>query len=140
MTRFFTHSEADYALDVCPSCGVLHAFPRILYDAARRKKVNGSITCPNGHSWHYTGDTELEIVRRERDHLKQQMAYKDDMINRVLADRDKATKELKATTKQLKAVKTRTGNGVCPCCHRTFSQLQRHMNTKHPEFKAEEVT
>ena len=28
----------------------------------------------------------------------------------------------------------RTGNGVCPCCKRSFTNLRRHMNTKHPNF------
>jgi hypothetical protein len=23
---------------------------------------------------------------------------------------------------------------VCPCCNRTFSNLQRHMAHKHPQF------
>jgi len=31
---------------------------------------------------------------------------------------------------QLKRVKS----GVCPCCKRSFAQLQRHMKTKHPGF------
>lgn len=32
------------------------------------------------------------------------------------------------------------GHGVCPCCNRTFSDLQRHMASKHKGFAAEEVT
>lgn len=27
----------------------------------------------------------------------------------------------------------RIHNGVCPCCNRSFVNLQRHMKTKHPE-------
>jgi len=37
-----------------------------------------------------------------------------------------------------KAALTRMTNriafGVCPCCHRHFDNLQRHIATKHPEF------
>jgi hypothetical protein len=38
----------------------------------------------------------------------------------------------------VKGVKTRMANrikhGVCPCCNRTFLNLQRHMTTQHPSF------
>lgn len=36
-------------------------------------------------------------------------------------------------------LKNRVANGVCPCCNRTFANLQRHMSTKHKGFIAEEV-
>lgn len=28
----------------------------------------------------------------------------------------------------------RSERSVCPSCHRSFSQMARHMKTKHPEF------
>jgi hypothetical protein len=31
----------------------------------------------------------------------------------------------------------RIGNGVCPCCNRSFTNLRRHMTTKHPEYPKE---
>lgn len=37
-----------------------------------------------------------------------------------------------------KGVVTRTrnriANGVCPCCDRSFTNLQRHMASKHPDY------
>lgn len=43
---------------------------------------------------------------------------------------------------ETKAAHTRTKNriakGVCPCCSRTFLDLQRHMQTKHPDFTKQE--
>ena len=30
-------------------------------------------------------------------------------------------------------LKKRVGRGVCPCCNRHFSNLQRHMESKHPD-------
>lgn len=32
-----------------------------------------------------------------------------------------------------KQAQTRIGAGICPCCNRTFSQLARHMQSKHPD-------
>lgn len=32
-------------------------------------------------------------------------------------------------------LKKRIKNGVCPCCTRSFTNVQRHMATKHPDYK-----
>ncbi len=34
----------------------------------------------------------------------------------------------------LTRVRKRVGNGVCPCCGRTFKQFAEHMQSKHPEY------
>lgn len=39
---------------------------------------------------------------------------------------------------KLKAQTTRVKNGVCPCCNRSFQNLKRHMNTKHPNWSENE--
>lgn len=46
-------------IDTCPTCGVMHAFPMAIYlDAkARRGQTGRTIYCPNGHRWHYIGET-----------------------------------------------------------------------------------
>ena len=62
--------------------------------------------------------SEREKLRRERDQLKQQLAYKDD--------------EIAAKGKQLTRLQKRIHAGVCPCCNRTFTNVARHMKTKHP--------
>jgi hypothetical protein len=38
---------------------------------------------------------------------------------------------------QLTKVRRKVANGSCPCCNRHFENLQRHMQTKHPEYVAE---
>ena len=48
------------------------------------------------------------------------------MTDRML---DETNRRMKAE-KQLK----RVHNGVCPCCNRSFQNLQKHMKTKHPEI------
>lgn len=39
------------------------------------------------------------------------------------------------TEKKLSKVKCRVKNGVCPCCNRSFTNLRRHMATKHKDYK-----
>jgi len=31
-------------------------------------------------------------------------------------------------------LKNRIHNGVCPCCNRTFQNLQKHMKKQHPDY------
>jgi uncharacterized protein with PIN domain len=35
--------------------------------------------------------------------------------------------------------RNRVGNGVCPCCDRTFVNLQRHMASKHPDHTTKQI-
>lgn len=102
--------------------------PQELYDSAKR---SSKITfyCAYGHPQIFSeGESDLDIVRRERDQLKQQLAQRDDEIS-VQA---RLITNLKT---QRKVVARRIGNGVCPCCNRTFAQLARHMAHKHPDFR-----
>jgi hypothetical protein len=121
----------------CWRCHTSYVLPRALYVAAKASE-NISFFCPYGHEGHFaTGETEEDKLRRERDRLKQQVAQMDDEVKKWMSKADKANREwgtLKA--KQVRMSK-RVSHGVCPCCNRSFAKLAAHMQTKHPEFKAE---
>lgn len=109
----------------CRSCGVIHSYPEVLWE--EKEESGGYIFCPNGHQWGFReGKKERDAVRRERDLLRQQAARYEDELREANARADKAQAEAKR-------VITRTGAGVCPCCNRSFTQLARHMKSKHPE-------
>lgn len=122
----------------CKTCGVISTAPADLYE--QHRKSGGYHSCPNGHQWGWTKEnSEDEKIRRERDSLKQQLAQKDDEIaaqRRMRAETERALSAQKGVVTKLRK---RASAGVCPCCHRTVSQMARHMATKHPTFKAEEV-
>lgn len=108
----------------CLTCGVWHALPEVLYDKCVEE--GGYWHCPNGHSRGYKeGRQEREAIRRERDQLKQRVAQLDDA---VAAER----RAREAAETQLRTAKRRQAAGVCPCCNRTFQNVQRHMKSKHP--------
>lgn len=90
--------------------------------------------CPNGHRQHFR-DSETDKLRRERDRLIQNRVC----LEEILADKDRRLEEEKrrvaAARGQVTKIKNRVGNGVCPCCNRTFSNLTQHMHSKHPDFK-----
>lgn len=117
-------------VEECPTCAVIYAIPQLLKDKAlqHRGPSGKSIHCPNGHSWHYTGKTEAEKLR-------EQLERERERAGRITADRDQIEASLRATRGVVTRMKNRASAGVCPCCNRTFQQLARHMQAKHPEFR-----
>lgn len=112
---------------VCCSCGIAFGVPSAFERGKRDNK--DTFYCPNGHSLSFK-ESPADILRRERDRLKQQLAYKDDRITSL--EREKT-----AQKGQITKLKNRASNGVCPCCTRSFTNLRRHMASKHPQFVAE---
>jgi hypothetical protein len=133
----------DHEAQTCNSCGVVFSAPRYFFDARRMDKR--LFYCPNGHglSWQ---ESDFDRMRRERDRLKQENARLED--HRRAAERAEQAalehanyerRRVAAAKGQITRLKNRAAAGVCPCCSRTFVNLQRHMATKHAKFLAEEV-
>lgn len=118
------HGE-PHVVTQCGTCGVWHTVPQIVIENHRR--LGGYHHCPNGHRWGWktgTEQAEQDAVRLERDRLKQDAARLNDEI--AAARREKEAAEKKYLQARRRAVA-----GVCPCCNRTFADVQRHMKTKH---------
>ena len=124
----------------CGTCGVWYALPDIIIDTARRE--GGFFSCPNGHErgWHRKDcETEADRVRRERDRLEQRLAEKDDEIQAERKRTEIQKRSAAAYKAHLTKTKKRIDKGVCPCCNRSFHNLRRHMQTKHPDFLEQEA-
>lgn len=109
--------------------------PVALHRAAKHSEKI-AFYCAYGHQQYYPqGDSEATILRRELDRAKQRLAHKDDQIKDALDQRDTAERRRAAAQGQVTRIKNRVSNGTCPCCNRSFQNLQRHMANKHPDFK-----
>jgi hypothetical protein len=107
------------------TCGIVFAIPEALDRQARDRKK--SIYCPLGHSWHYTESTVEKLERERREHRATR-----DLLH---AEERSHAGTRGALTKAKKQVH-RAEHGVCPHCNRSFVNLQRHVQTKHPECLA----
>lgn len=113
----------------CASCGVVFGIPVEMKQ--RRREDHKAFYCPNGHNLCFSGPTRAEkdakAARDRSDRLG--------VLLRAARDQEQAARreagEAKASEIRLR---WRVGNGVCPCCQRTFSALASHVATKHPEF------
>lgn len=103
----------------CCNCGIEFGL-RSEWNDRLMADGNKWFYCPSGHRQHYT-ETVSDRLRRERDRLKQQLAQKDD--------------EIAAAKKEAERLAKRTKAGLCPCCNRSFTNLKRHMASKHPKGK-----
>jgi hypothetical protein len=110
---------------ICGNCTIAFAMPQLLYE--NRKRDHGAFFCPMGHSQYFPGKSDLEVERDARDAAR---AQADRLKLEVLSANQRAADARKETER----IKKRAKNGVCPCCHRSFVALRRHMETKHPTF------
>jgi predicted GIY-YIG superfamily endonuclease len=136
----FKHAEnTELSIRVCPVCGVTYAVPERLVE--HRRQQGGSWYCPNGHTLSFT-ETEADRLRKEAKRLERKI--EDEKANAAWW-RDRSKEAQKTADHQearangykgaLTKVKKRVGKGVCPCCNRSFVDLGRHMESKHPAFK-----
>jgi uncharacterized Zn finger protein (UPF0148 family) len=130
--------ETTLELHNCPVCGVAYAGPAQLFES--RRADHGSFYCPNGHSLSYPQQSDAEKAQAEAEKYKKLWKQEQKYAADVLNERNAAQRSLRATKGVLTRTKNRIANGVCPCCNRSFAQLERHMQTKHPEYTKEETS
>lgn len=120
----------------CGQCGVTFAMP----DTMRRERIADRQTfyCPNGHPRAFCGETEAERLRRELETEKAARRRAEELRLASLKEAEHNAREWRKTKTRLRNLRERTKNGVCPCCNRSFTQLARHIATKHPDYASED--
>jgi hypothetical protein len=105
-------------------CGVSHGIP---HNLSRRADEDGiDIYCPLGHVW-VVKDTETKKLRRALEAEEQRRRAAQDLL--AAEERSHV-----ATRGHLTRARRRAARGVCPCCHRHFANVERHVASKHPDF------
>ena len=118
-------NDQDFAYEECRACGVRWLLPQAIIDHARTDPEKW-FYCPNGHRWHFAESNE-DHLRRENQRLIQRLAERADEIARL-------EREESAQKAQITKFKRRVAAGVCPCCKRHFTNVERHMKSQHPVF------
>lgn len=108
-----------------PGCGIAFAIPASLY-----RKANDDhgiwFYCPNGHHIHFLGKSDTEKASERAEWLSRQLANRDEDVRAARAS-------LIATKGHLTRTKKRAEKGVCLHCNRHFANVQRHVESQHPE-------
>ena len=116
----------------CCNCGVPIGMPSYLYTQFRQNSARW-FYCVNGHQQHF-GESEVARLEKELEVARKRGEWLAQDVKNQRARAERTERSLSATKGVVTRMKRRTGNGVCPCCNRTFKQLQRHMQAKHPDF------
>src|SRR3546814_878555 len=129
MTRKISTAYGPMVIESCPNCGTAHAFSEGIYSEAQGQpgSKGRSVYCPNGHGWHYSGESEADKQRRRAERAEQEQARLQDEV-------ESERRRTAAAKAQLTKHKKRSSAGTCPCCKRTFANMARHMKAEHPEF------
>lgn len=132
--------EGTFYIETCYTCQVEFGLPASVHNVLRQMADKATFYCPYGHAQSYVkGQSQEDKLRQERDRLAQRLAERDDTIRELHSDRLAALKRVAVEKGKVTRLKNRTAAGVCPCCNRHFTALERHMHTKHPEFKKEDA-
>ena len=134
-TKQITHIEL-LSISECPSCFISYGMPQELED--RRLKDGGPWYCPNGHSISFT-KSEADKLREQLNNAKSRLASAEDRATHEANRRRDSEAMLDATLKEQRRLKRRINAGTCPHCRRTFQQVHRHIQNKHPEKCAAEA-
>lgn len=125
MTTFSFEGENFTKLN-CGECGINFCAPSHWVEVRRDRGDHGKeFHCPNGHARVWNTPT-IDKIRQERDRLKQQTARLEDEVR-------EANQRAELEAKRAARIKKRAEAALCPCCNRHFSQIERHMKSKHPE-------
>ena len=107
----------------CGKCGVTFAMPETL--RAECQEVGHTWYCPNGHPRVYRESDADRYKRLLNDATRKNTELVSEVTRAQIAEHRAET--------EARRLQKRIGRGVCTCCNRTFQNLARHMQTKHPE-------
>lgn len=137
------HLTVRFSTITCcvPECGVSFAVPEWLDVQLRRS--HRSFYCPHGHPQSFRGKSDLELAKEEtervRKNFEQRLKWAEESEKSARERAVRNERRANAFKGVATRVKKRIGNGVCPCCNRTFQNLMAHMKTKHPKYKHAKV-
>lgn len=117
-------------------CNTTFAMTQRQYDEVW--KEGRHFHCPRCGQRRIPKDVENLKLKREIEWLQNQRQSAEDDAAFERRERQHVQHQLAATKGHQTRLKKRIAAGVCPCCHRTFQDLARHMHGQHPEFVATE--
>ncbi len=107
----------------CCVCGTVFAVPQRLIQ--NRREYAGSIHCPNGHV--------LSWAKSHADKLREELEAERRRTQAALTRANEETARAVALEKERDRQRKRAKAGLCSCCNRHFTDLQRHMSAKHKD-------
>lgn len=120
---------------VCCKCGISFAVDA---QVKQRWVDNGSLFyCPNGHPQYFT-ETLVHKLNKQLEASKRELEFARNNAAAERTAREHTERRLSARKSVNTRLRNRIKNGVCPCCQRTFMNLQNHMKNQHSQFNKDD--
>jgi hypothetical protein len=117
----------------CGKCGGVYAISERYHQ--ERQNNGGGWYCPYCRvEWGFFGETAVQRAQRERDAARAEANRQFERARIAARERDHHWTERKKLQTRHSHLRQRVKNGVCPCCHRHFRNVEDHIKTKHPTF------
>lgn len=124
----------------CPNCGGLYA---IAADYKKEAAVLGNFkqvwTCPYCKQSRGFGLSEADKLKEKIAELERSVARTEECKRYAEQEAEHFRKSRDGLKGVLAKERKRVGSGVCPCCNRSFTNLRRHMATKHAEHAVAKI-
>lgn len=120
----------------CHGCGGTYAMSSFFLDARREDGVGWN--CPYCRAATAYCDNETDRLKKELAKQKNSTAYQREEKERYLQQRntlERSRNGMKGVLIREQKKLARVRRGVCPCCNRHFKNVQRHMDSQHPNYK-----
>ena len=102
-----------------------------------RCNQGGIVACPYcGTKWDFSMQSATQKLRDENARLARLLEIEEARVERERVYSRGMRRKAAALRGVVTRTKNRVGNGVCPCCNRTFANLMRHMHDQHPGYTA----
>jgi hypothetical protein len=125
-------------IEECCACHITFAMPADFQRRCRDAGPKMTFHCPLGHPQRYSASE----TQRLKDQLAAERRRRENAETLAVAAHDQATaaeRSKRAYKGQLTRARKRIGNGVCPCCSRHFTNVERHMRGQHPGYADSEA-
>jgi hypothetical protein len=120
----------------CGKCGGTYAINERYRE--QQYKNGGSWTCPYcACGWGYSQNNEVSKLKAKLQKEERRRLWAEENASQARKDAKESEQRRRAQKAATTRLKNRVKAGVCPCCHRTFKQLQAHMKNKHPDYAAD---
>ena len=130
-TAFISSVSTQFFFQSCWKCGVVWGMTQDLTERRRSDGLN--VYCPNGHYGTF-GESEEDKLKKQ---VERERRLRVETENNLYVEKE-YSKNLRNQKRAMKGASTklkkRIAAGVCPCCNRTFQNVARHMNNKHPGY------
>jgi hypothetical protein len=117
----------------CGECGGTYAINERYREQQYQK--GGTWTCPYCKvGWGYSHDNENSRLKGRLAEAEARERAERERKDRALSEANQLRYSLRSQKASTTRIRNRVAHDVCPCCTRSFTNLRRHMDTKHPEY------